>query len=121
MIWADQKVEKLKELCYEGKNNKEIAEILGCSLNEVYAKRSQLGITINKCKQLRDINITEPKERSKGLSKKVKQAFNDLQDVLLLEVASDWTSDKDANAYSWMSYILISLEESFNEMIKNKI
>lgn len=42
--------EKLKVLCMNGYSNKDIAKELDCSLSDVYARRSALGITIEKCK-----------------------------------------------------------------------
>lgn len=50
MKLSAEKTEQLKALCFEGKGNKEIAEALGISLSDVYANRSQLGITIGKVK-----------------------------------------------------------------------
>lgn len=50
MKWTDKTVSQLKQLCFEEKSNKEIAEILGCDIKYVYAKRSQLGITRDKVK-----------------------------------------------------------------------
>jgi hypothetical protein len=48
MKWTEEQVAKLKELCREGKSNKEIAAALGCRVEDVYGKRSQLGITMAK-------------------------------------------------------------------------
>lgn len=50
MKWSESQVVKLRELCYQGKSNREIATSLGCDVKDVYAKRSQLGLTIDKCK-----------------------------------------------------------------------
>lgn len=50
MKWSESQVSRLRSLCYQGVSNKEIAADIGCSPNDVYAKRSQLGITISKCK-----------------------------------------------------------------------
>lgn len=48
MKWNDEKIAKLKELAFAGKSNKEIALALEMNINDIYNKRSQLGITINK-------------------------------------------------------------------------
>lgn len=45
MKWSNKQKEKLKELCFAEKSNKEISEIMGISLNDVYAGRSRFGIT----------------------------------------------------------------------------
>ena len=50
MIWTEEQKLKLRELCHQGYGIKAIAVRLNCTLTEVYAKRSQLGITIAKCK-----------------------------------------------------------------------
>lgn len=47
-IWTDEKVTVLRKLAEEGKSNKEIATELELPIAKIYAKRSQLGITIDK-------------------------------------------------------------------------
>lgn len=48
-IWTPERVESLLKMCAEGKPNGEIAAILNLPIAKIYAKRSQLGITIDKC------------------------------------------------------------------------
>ena len=48
MKWNEQLTEKLKELAFAGKSNQEIADTMQIRITDVYAKRSQLGITIDK-------------------------------------------------------------------------
>jgi len=58
IVWTPEKIERLKTLCFAGVANAEIAEDLGCSLPNVYAKRSYLGLTIDKCaKQLNYLKV----------------------------------------------------------------
>lgn len=45
MKWSNEKVQQLHDLAFAGKSNKEIADALHVALTDVYAKRSQLGIT----------------------------------------------------------------------------
>lgn len=52
MKWNDENTAKLKELVFAGKSNKEIAQIMEIKINDVYNKRSQLGITMDKIKDL---------------------------------------------------------------------
>lgn len=52
MKWNDEKIAKLKELVFAGKSNKEIALALEMDINDIYNKRSQLGITIDKVKNV---------------------------------------------------------------------
>jgi hypothetical protein len=64
MKWSGSQVARLRELCYLGASNKEIAADIGCSLKDVYAKRSQLGITIAKCAPVKDCNKKKPVEKN---------------------------------------------------------
>lgn len=50
MKWSDEKVQQLRALASAGKPNKEIAQQLGVGINDVYAERSKLSITIDKIK-----------------------------------------------------------------------
>lgn len=56
MKWSEEKVKRLHDLAFAGKSNAEIAKALGVGINEVYAKRSQLSITIPKVKATRAEN-----------------------------------------------------------------
>lgn len=53
MKWTDGKIQKLRALAFAGKPNSEIARELHVPVTEVYAKRSQLGITIDKVKAVK--------------------------------------------------------------------
>jgi len=48
MKWNEQNTAVLKDLVFLGKSNKEISETMNIEINNVYAKRSQLGITKSK-------------------------------------------------------------------------
>lgn len=50
MKWSDEQTSKLRELAFAEKSNVEIAKALNIDINEIYEKRSQLGITIPKVK-----------------------------------------------------------------------
>lgn len=50
MKWSNEQIEELKALCMAGTPNQKLAERFGVPLTEIHAKRSQLGITIPKCK-----------------------------------------------------------------------
>jgi hypothetical protein len=50
--WTGDKLGELKRLCLEGKSNSELAAHFGVPVTQIYEKRSKLGITISKCKQL---------------------------------------------------------------------
>ena len=48
MKWTSEEISKLRELAFAEKTNVEIAATLHKTLSEVYAERSELGITIPK-------------------------------------------------------------------------
>lgn len=120
MKWNDEQVAQLKELCYAGVVNRDIAEVIGCHVNDVYNKRSQLGITIAKCKEMEVKpefdKIFEPVK--KGLPQNIKDDFNTLNNSILLAMAGNNTSLKDVYVYAAMSNVLISLETTMDGMLK---
>ena len=122
MKWSEQLTAKLKELCYQEKSNKEIATILKCAVTDIYAKRSQLGITIDKCKEKKEFQklgkAPKPKEHL-GLHKNVNKAFATLYDEILLAMASDWTSGRDATLYAGLAEVIFSIQESYNASIRS--
>lgn len=48
MNWSEEKVGQICDLAFAGKSNSDIAHALCVGSHEVYAKRSQLGITTDK-------------------------------------------------------------------------
>ena len=120
MLWTAFKIDKLKQLCRVGKGNREIAALLDCKLTEVYAKRSQLGITIAKCKGVApnpEFEKALAPIAPKGMTKDVKKAFKALFDAMLLAMASNLTSEKDAKQYAALANTLTALEDSYNARI----
>lgn len=120
MKWTDVQIDELKQLCHQGLGNRAIAAQLGCNLTDVYAKRSQLGITIAKCKGI-EANLGFKKALAptdpEGMCKSVRTAFKSLFDAMLLAMASDWTSEKDAKQYAALANTLAALEDSYNARI----
>ena len=121
MKWNEQLTEKLKELCYEGKTNSEIASVLRCKLPDVYSKRSALGITIDKVKgitskpefkkTLKPVEkVAAPTKQSGRMHKDVREAFKALNQALLVVVARDETGLEEAKFYSELSRILLDIE-----------
>ena len=118
MKWDIKQTDKLRELCYKGLSNKAIAENLKCSVTDVYGKRSQLGLTIEKCKGIAPNSKFEKamaQMEHKGMCKSVKKAFSELNDALLLAMASDWTSEEAAKLYAQLNRAVIELEGLGNE------
>jgi hypothetical protein len=118
--WTEEQNARLKELCSEGKTNAEIADILHCTLTQVHNKRSQLGITIAKCKGIApnpEFEKALAPNVPKGMHWKMKNAFKKLNNTLLLTMASDWTSIEDAREYEKLGDELDSLEDKYNALI----
>lgn len=115
MKWNEQQIIKLREMCQSGISNQEMAVALKCKLTDVYNKRSQLGITIDKCK-------TQPiTPKNAGLNKAVKDALQKVYKELLLVIASDWTSDDRGNKYAEFYYELLELESKYEKLLKGEI
>jgi hypothetical protein len=66
MKWSEEKVIELKKLAFAGVPNPQIAKQLGVGVSDVYAKRSQLGITMDKIKTAKAVTPVsqEPKKAS---------------------------------------------------------
>lgn len=120
MKWTEDNIVRLKQLCYQGKSNKDIAAYLDCKVSDVYNKRSALGITIEKCKGIEPNpefeKALEP-VKPKGMTKKVRNEFSVLENEVLLAMASDWTSIEDARDYAKLHEELMVLEEKYNALI----
>lgn len=63
MIWTKEKTAELIALCREGKSNSYLAKYFGVPVTQIYAKRSQLGITIDKCKTTATPHIAEDADK----------------------------------------------------------
>lgn len=79
MKWSEEKVQQLHDLAFAGKANKEIAQQLGVSIDEVYTKRSQLGITIPKVKAVK-IATGDP-ESETALPKPLPERFQKMREL----------------------------------------
>lgn len=121
MKWTDEQISQLKELCYEGVVNREIAEVIGCDVADVYNKRSQLRITIAKCKGIEIRQDFEDlfQQVERGLHKDIRNDFATLNNTILVTIAQNRTSLREANIYSALSQILIGLEIAFDGMLKD--
>lgn len=64
MKWSEEKVELLKSLALAGTTNVEIARQLNAGISDVYAKRSQLGITIDKVKAAKATIVNPNSEKA---------------------------------------------------------
>ena len=98
MKWNNESIIRLKEMCYQGLNNKGIAAELGVSLREVYAKRSQLGITIDKCKEQKIDTEVDTAFRTllKALMKEVEQESPGTEKTRKIKEISDALIDLNA-------------------------
>lgn len=121
MKWTEGQIRKLKSRCRDGVSNTDMALYFGCSVGDIHAKRSLLGITIAKCKGIapnpefeKAVAIMAPK---RSMTKEVRNAFNGLGNAVLLAMASDWTSIEDARVYASLGEALIDMEVSYNKLI----
>jgi hypothetical protein len=98
MKWSDNQTSQLKKLCYEGKSNKEIAQALNCNISDVYNKRSQMGITINKVAKIDEPKHAEPcKPRNNIRESTVKLDFDNLDELQnLAEILKNQVIDINA-------------------------
>jgi hypothetical protein len=120
--WTEDQTGRLKELCYQGVSNKEIAADLKCSLEDVYSKRSQLGIAIDKCKG-KGLTVNPEFEQAiqkapGGLCKDVKEAFKKLHNEVLVAMARDWRTEKEVIVYAALAGMVLSMEEAFDSTLK---
>ena len=98
MKWSDEKVMKLKEMCYKEFSNKDIAAVFGIDIRDVYAKRSQLGITIDKCKEQKIDTEVDTAFRTllKALMKEVEQESPGTEKTRKIKEISDALIDLNA-------------------------
>lgn len=64
MKWSEEKVNQLKELAFAGVPNPQIAKQLGIGVSDVYAKRSQLGITMDKVRAAKAVAVSQEPEKA---------------------------------------------------------
>ena len=128
MKWSEAQVSKLEEMCFAGVSNRDIATELNCKVTDVYSKRSQLGITIDKVREAKPIkkgvksnadfeNSLPKKQQPQGLHPGVKKAFDNLHSALLIAMASDFVGMEETMVYKELSVIVNSLETSFNVLV----
>lgn len=72
MNWTKENIEELKELCRKSVPNAELASHFNVPVTEIYAKRSQLGITRAKCAGKDDTVAKEERLLKAIFGKKVK-------------------------------------------------
>jgi hypothetical protein len=116
--WTEDQVVRLNELCFQGVSNKEIAASLGCRPEDIYHKRSQLGITIDKCKGVQPEPEKAVKKTPGGLCKDVKEAFKKLRNEVLVAMVRDWRPEKETQVYYVLANMVYSMESSFDELLK---
>lgn len=112
MKWSEEQVNKLKELCYVGVSNKEIAVQLNCNVTDVYNKRSQL---IDKCKAAA---ADQQQVERPGLSTPIIDKFVDLQTLALAEATKKATSFERSIIYNQMADELLKLSTKYNKCLK---
>lgn len=116
MKWSKEQENQLIKLAFEGTSNKEIAEKIGCSLSDVYGKRSQLGITIDKVQEVEPPEVK--KINTRGLSREVVKAFDDIFNALLIDMARDRNSIIEANILSSLAELIQGIEENYDDLLR---
>lgn len=115
MKWTDKKVKALRELCEKDTPNKDIATILQCKVSDVYAKRSQLGITIDKVKAAQQQTTKKSNQQPSSLTA-VKEAFDNLHIALVAAAKSDRTSN--AGIYADTDTLILGVRDIFLRSFK---
>lgn len=80
MKWSEEKVNQLKSLAFAGMSNPEIAKKIGVKVTDVYAKRSQLGITIDKVKAAK-AGTVNPEFEAAALPKLLSERFQKMREL----------------------------------------
>lgn len=132
MKWSDKQISQLRELAFAEKSNSEIAKALNIDINEVYAKRSQLGITIPKVRAMKGqpaMTVNPEFEKAaqemdgsvhKQIPADLKAAFKALQNELLLTMARNRTTPEEAKQYAAISDIVSLAQETLERWIRDE-
>lgn len=102
MKWTEEKVKQLKELAFADVENIEIARKLGTGVSDIYAKRSQLGITKDKVKAVKAAKAVE----------KAAISENDAE-----RIARNREADEKRNLIQMLEPILISADPSIKAVV----
>ena len=129
MRWTEDAIGELKALCFDEVSNADIAKFFDVPVTEIRAKRSQLGITIPKVRAAKGkpgmtVNpefeaavVEAEKLFPRRLPKAIKSAFSDLGTAILLKMANNGTSVRDAKIYCALSDDLIALQDKYEKLL----
>lgn len=90
MKWPKEKRDELTKLCVEGKmSNKELATHFDMAVADIYAARSALGITIDKCKAIKEGKVVPGKRSAEDIKTEIKKVEKSLQQALIKVCRAD--------------------------------
>lgn len=134
MKWTEDQKTELRALCVAGElNNTQLAEHFQVPVTEIHAMRSNMQITIPKCREMRETAIVNPefeaaiasvdeklpvhKKKRRGLDRDVRVAFDNLQNAILLALARDGTSMEDVRSYYCLSETVIAIRYAYDSFV----
>jgi hypothetical protein len=103
MKWTDEQIETLRKLCFEDKSNAEIAITLQRTKSEIYAKRSQLGITRDKVKAAK--------------SQDTQQKYIDNRPELKARLRKDYNLPEDPVVEAILEAVVSMVGQGYMEMV----
>ena len=103
MKWTEEQIDTLKKLCFEEKSNTEIAITLQRSKSEIYAKRSQLGITREKVRATK--------------SQDTQQKYTDNRPELMRRLRAEYNlPDNDPIAEAILEAVVLDINHGYAEI-----
>jgi len=107
MKWNDESTARLKELVFADKSNKEIAQAMEIDINDVYNKRSQLGITKDKVKINSAATDEVPAVDQKVKDRSVDEIFEEIHKVEQARIAAYKKIDRCVKRLTELKFELI--------------
>ena len=133
MKWTEDQKTELRALCMAGElNNTQLAEHFSVPVTEIHAMRSNMQITIPKCREMREAAIVNPEfeaaiasvdeklpihKKRRGLDRDVKAAFDKLNDAILVAMARDETSPEDAGSYRCLGETVMGIRYAYDSFV----
>ena len=131
MKWTEKQKSELHALCVDGTlNNTQLAEHFQVPVTEIHAMRSNMQITIPKCREMREATVNPkfeaaiasvdaktPVHKRRGLDRDVKAAFDKLNDAILVAMAGNGTNLEDARSYYCLSETVMAIRYAYDRFV----
>ena len=114
MKWSEEKVNQLKELAFAGVPNPQIAKQLGVGVSDVYAKRSQLGITVDKVRAAKVEAIERDVEASR---QKAAESLHSPRETQEERFARNHEADERRNLLQLLEPVIIKADPSARSVV----